>query len=264
MKKISFIIALGLMSVLCFSGNAFSQENPFITFEYMHVKPGNDQAYIQVENFWRHIHIAQQKKGDILGWRVWEVVAPYNVDAPYQYVVQTVYAHFSNILHPYKGIDIKQVFPDASKDSLNRMFTMTDTARTLIRRDIFSVEGHAGNVAGKPINYMMIGYVKVSPDKEQGFESFIKDHRQPIADKIVNGGFADFWWYGGLMFGKGTDGHYNHVACYTWEYDKMFDHVPPFSEYRKADPAAFEGYKWMTRDHRVLLHKILSLKSPSK
>lgn len=262
MKKSSLIIAFSLLSVLSFSSKTLAQEKPFIVFEYMHVKPDNNTTYLQVENFWRHIHLAQQKKGDILGWSVWEVVAPYNMHARYQYVVQTAYAHFSDILHPYKGIDTKQIFPNASEDFLKQMFSETGKARDLIRRDIFSPEGHAGN--GISTNYMMVSYLKVPPDKEQSFESFMRDHRMPISEKIVKGGFADFWWYGGLMFGKGDKGHYNHIVCYQWKYDQMFDKLPPFAQYKKEDPASADGYKWYTMDHTELLHKVLSLESPAK
>ncbi len=264
MKKLSFILTFGLASILCFSRKAVSQENPFITFEYMHVKPGNDNAYMQVENFWRHIHMAQQKKGIILGWSVWEVVAPYNMTAPYQYVVTTVYPHFSNILHPYQGIDTKRIFPDASEDSLNKMFSETGKARDLIRRDIFSPETHVGNIAEKTVHYMAVTYDKVLPAKEQGFQSFMKDHFKPLVEKVVKRGFADFWWYGWQMFDPGVNSPHNVITVVQWKRDNMFDKKPPFAEYRKEDPAAFEGFKWSSRDRSELLHKVISLASPAK
>lgn len=270
MKRLSLIIAIGLLPFLCFSQKPAPQKSapqehpPFITFEYMHVKPGNENAYMQVENFWRTIHLAQEKKGNILGWSVWEVEAPYNMNAPYQYVVTTVYAHFSDILHPYQGIEMHQVFPNASKDSLNKMFSMTDTARDLIRRDIFSAEDHVGNTDANTLNYMMVTYDKVVPEKEQSFESYMKNHWKPMAEKIIKGGFAKFWWYGGLMFDAGDNSHYNVVRAVFWDRDDMFDKEPPFDQYRKEDPAAFEGYKWRTTSHRELLHKVVSLDSGSK
>ena len=126
MKKISIIIAIGLLAILCFNNPVQAQEKVFITFEYMHVKPGNVNAYLQIENSWRKIHQARLKKGNIVGWSVWEVVAPYKMDAPYQYVVMTVYPQFSNLLHPFDSVDIHQVFPNMSQDSLNKMFAETE------------------------------------------------------------------------------------------------------------------------------------------
>lgn len=263
MKKLSFILVLGIGAMLFFSRNVVAQENPFITLEYMHVKPGNDNAYMQVENFWREIHIAQQKKGNILGWSIWEVEAPYKMDAPYQYVVLTVYPHFSNYLHPYAGIDIPGVFPGATKDSLDKMFSETGKVRDLIARDIFSADGHAGNTNGDSINYLMATYIKVAPDKEQAFESFMKNHSKPVANKVIKGGYANFWWYGGLMFSNGN-APYNHIMVVNWGRDNMFDKEPPFAQYRKEDPLAFEGYKWYTRAYRELLHKVVSLTSPAQ
>jgi len=156
MKKILIIIAIGLSAILYFNNPVQAQEKVFVSLEYMHVKPGNSDAYLQIENSWRQIHLAQQKKGNIAGWSVWEVVAPYKMDASYQYVVVTVYPHFSNILHPYDSIDIHQVFPNVSQDSLNKMFAETEKVRGLVQRDIFSPEDHVGNVNGGAINYSMI------------------------------------------------------------------------------------------------------------
>lgn len=262
MKKISFIAVIGLLSILYFSGNAVSQEKPFMVLEYMHVKPGNDHAYMEVENFWRTIHIAQQKKGNILDWSVWEVVAPYNMDAPYQYVVATVYAHFSDYLHPFKGTTRQQVFPNASEDSLQRMFSMTDTTRDLIRQDIFKVKSDINS--GKGAKYAMAVYLKVSPEKNQAFQSFMKDHREKLAETVIKNNFASEWWYGGLMFPGGHKAAYNRIVCVLWDRDDMYDKEPPFSQYEKEDPAAFQGYKSAQTDHVILLHKVISLESPAK
>lgn len=259
MKKIFIIIAIGLSAILYFNNPVRAQEKVFITLEYMHVKPGNSNAYLQIENSWRQIHLAQLKKGNIEGWSVWEVVAPYKMDAPYQYVVLTVYPHFSNFLNPYDGIDIHQVFSNTSKDSLNKMFAGTEKVRDMVKQDIFSPGGHVGNTNGDSINYLMATYVKVAPDKEQSFESFMKDHWKALVNKVVNGGYANFWWYGGLMFNNGINAPYNHIMVVNWARDNMFDKEPPFDQYRKEDPSAFEGYKWSTRARRILLHKVLSL-----
>jgi hypothetical protein len=264
MKKLLIIITLGLVSSLFLSQNAVAQEEPFITLEYMHVKPGNSNEYLQVENFWRQIHLARQKAGEILGWSVWEVVAPYKSDAPYQYVVLTVYPHFSNFLHADEGIDISKVFPNASRDSLSRMFAKTQEVREMVKRDIFAAEEHAGKTVGDSINYLMATYLKVTPDKEQSFQSFMKDHWIPVINKTVKGGFTTFWWHGDLMFHEGANAPYNYISVVNWGRDNMFDIEPPFGQYQKEDPAAFEGYKWSTRQQRVLLHKVVSLTGPAK
>ena len=259
MKKISIIIAIGLSAILCFNNPVQAQEKVFITLEYMHVKPGNSNAYLQIENSWRQIHLAQLKKGNIEGWSVWEVVAPYKMDATYQYVVLTVYPHFSNFLNPYDSIDIHKVFPNISKDSLNKMFAGTEKVRDLVQRDIFSAEDHVGAVTGNSINYSMVTYLKVSPEKEPSFKDFMKNHAKPMAEKFVKGGFADFWWYGGLMFSDGANSPYNHIIVTDWKYDQMFDKLPPFAQYKKEDPASAEGFKWFTEGRTELIHKVLSL-----
>lgn len=264
MKNLSIAIVLAFMFVSFPADKAIAQENPFVALEYMHVKPGNFNQYMEVENLWRQIHIAQQKKGNILGWSVWEVVAPFKIDDPYQFVVLTVYPHFSNFLDPYAGIELSKVFPNITADSLDNMFSGTNKVRDLIRRDIFTVDDHVGSTIGDSINYLMATYLKVTPDKEEGFHLFIKDHWKPITEKVVKSGFANFWWYGSMMFHDVQNAPYNHIMVVNWSRDNMFDNEPPFDQYRKEDPAAFQGYKWSTRVGRILLHKTVSLASPAK
>jgi len=57
----------------------------------------------------------------------------------------------------------------------------------------------------------------VSPEKEQSFKDFMKNHAKPISEKIVKGGFEDFWWYGGLMFADAVNSPYNHIIVYQWK-----------------------------------------------
>lgn len=264
MKRISFVLAFVLIISPCLSHKAMAQEDPFIVFEYMHVKPGNGNEYLQVENIWRQIHLARQKAGNILGWSVWEVVAPYKSDAPYQFVVLTVYPHFSNFLNPDSGIGFAKVFPNITKDSIGRIFSKTGEVREMVQRDIFAVDDHVGIPNGDSINYLMATYVKVTPEKEKDFHAFVKDHWKPVVEKVVNGGYAKFWWYGSMLFPNGENDPYNHIMVVNWRGDNMFDTEPPFAQYQKDDPAAFDGYKTSTRAHRVLLHKVVSLKGLGK
>lgn len=105
---------------------------------------------------------------------------------------------------------------------------------------------------------MMVTYDKVTPEKDQSFETYMKNHWKPVVEKVIKGGFAKFWWYGGLTF-NGDNSHYNVVRVVMWDKDNFFDQEPPFAQYKKEDPAAFEGYKWRTTSHRELLHKVVSM-----
>jgi hypothetical protein len=256
MKKASLLFAVGTVLGLSY-GKSQAQDHPFIVLEYMHVKQGNFGTYLKIENAWKHIHQAQRENGDILSWGVWQVIAPYNMNAPYQFVVSTIYAHFYNHLNPYKNVDIPKVFPGVSKDSLSRMFEETQKSRDVVKSDIFFARDHISD--SKKINYIMAGYIKVPPEKEDSFSTFMKAHRRPVVSKFIKGGFADEWWYGGLMFGKEKDAPYNYIRCIAWATDSMYDKRPPFDQYRKNDPAAFQGYKFFTYDRTELLHRVVSL-----
>src|SRR5438045_6956666 len=116
-----------------------AQQKAYLVLEYMHVKPGNDAAYYGTENLWRKIHMQRQKDSTILDWSVWVVVAPFNMNAEYQYVVATVYRRFSDYLEPYRNLDVKKIFSDVPEDSVNRMFAKTGETRDFLRSSVFEI-----------------------------------------------------------------------------------------------------------------------------
>ncbi|MCO5286174.1 MAG: hypothetical protein M9898_07155 [Chitinophagaceae bacterium] len=277
MKRLSIILMLGLCSALFIPDQAVAQKNPVasqkkpavaqknpvIAFEYMQVKPGNTKEYMQVENFWRDIHIAQLKNGNILDWFVWEVVAPYRMDNPYQYVVITVYPEFSDLLHPYKGIDLPKVFSKIPKDSVDKMLTLTGESRDMVQQDIFFTGDPIGTLHPDSINYMLVSFLKITPEKSKGYGSFIQGHWLPLVRKVVKDGYADIYWQGSATFSNDNSA-YNSIMAICWKNDSMYDTRPPFEKYEKEDPIAFEGYKWYTEIHNTLLRKVVSLSAPAK
>src|SRR5437773_772347 len=99
MKSKRSLLFVIIFLTMIFSASA--QRTAYLVLEYMHVKPGNDSIYMQVENFWRKIHLARQKDSTILDWGVWTVVLPSDMNSEYQYVVATVYPSFNAYLNSY-------------------------------------------------------------------------------------------------------------------------------------------------------------------
>ena len=61
--------------------SAAAQNKAYLVLEYMHVKTGNESAYLDIEKSWRKIHLQRQKDSSILDWSVWSVVLPSNLNA---------------------------------------------------------------------------------------------------------------------------------------------------------------------------------------
>lgn len=275
MKRLSIILMLGVCSAIFIPNQVVAQKNPatsqkkpavdqkspVISFEYMQVKSDNTEEYMQVENFWRDIHIAQLKSGNILDWSVWKVVAPYRLDAPYQYVVITTYPKFSNLLHPYEGVDLSKVFSKIPKDSVDKMLTLTDKSRDKVQQDIFFTGEPISTTDPDSVNYMLVSFLKVTPEKSKDYGSFIQAHWLPLVRKIVKDGYADFYSQGSAIFSNDNSA-YNSIMAICWKNDSMYDIRPPFEKYIKEDPIAFEGYKWYTEVNNTLLRKVVSLSAP--
>ena len=246
---------------------ASAQRTAYLVLEYMHVKPGNDSIYMQVENLWRKIHLQRQKDSTILDWGVWAVVLPSDMNGEYQYVVATVYPSFSAYLNPYANMDIHKIFPGISDDSINHMFAKTGEARDLLRSSVFQIVFSEG-LGGKPVpKYVLATQMKAAPGKESDYESLEMKDWRPIHKDLIKNGFESAFNFSRLLFPADANYPYNYAIFRFYDDAKMFDKQDKidFDKYMKANPNAFTNAgKLRTEVHTELLNKIISLEQEAK
>lgn len=258
---LSFIVIFCIMLL-----SAAAQNKSYLVLEYMHVKPGNEGAYLDIENLWKKIHLQRQKDSSIFDWSVWAVVAPSNMNAEYQYVVATVYRRFSDYLEPYKNIDTKKIFTGISEDSLNHMFAKTGDVRDLLRSSVFEIiysEGLSGHLP----QYVLYSQMKSAPGKESAYESLEMKDWKPIHKDLIKNGFESAFNFSRLMFPAEANNPYNYAIFRFFDNAAMFDKGDKINwdKYMKANPLAFSNAgKLRTEVHTELLTKVASLEAKGK
>jgi hypothetical protein len=262
-KRVLFFVIIFLTMVI----GASAQRTAYLVLEYMHVKPGNDSAYMQTENLWRKIHLQRQKDSTILDWGVWAVVLPSDMNAEYQYVVATVYPTFSAYLNPYGNIDIHKIFSGISDDSLNHMFAKTGESRDLLRSSVFQIVYSEGLNGPHIPDYVLATQMKATPGKESEYESLETKDWRPIHEDLIKNGYESGFNFSRLLFPADVNYPYNYAIFRFFDNPKMFDKQDniDFNKYSKANPNAFTNApKLRTEVRTELLQKVVSLEKEAK
>jgi len=262
-KRSLFFVIIFLTMVF----DASAQRTAYLVLEYMHVKPGNDSAYLQTENLWRKIHLQRQKDTTILDWSVWAVVLPSNINAEYQYVVATVYPGMNAYLKQYANLDVHKIFPGISDDSINHMFAKTGESRDLLRSSVFQILYSEGLGGQHLPNYVLYTQMKAAPGKESDYESLEMKDWRPIHKDLIKNGYESAFNFSRLLFPADASYPYNYAIFRFYNDGKMFDKQDNinFDKYMKANPNAFTNAgKLRTEVHTELLNKVVSLEEEAK
>lgn len=263
-SKVFLFISIILLTAFSSNSNAQTktpEPTAYMTLEFMHVKPGGDNEYIQIENIWRKIHEQQLKAGKIYTWSVWEVIAPYNLNAKYNYVVLTVYPKFSDYLEPYKNIKIQDVFPNLSKDSIGHIFQRTDKAREMVSTSVYKVMDR--NAKPKvQTEYVSFTEMKAAPGKEAAYENLEMKDWKKIHQDLINNGFEEETVFLRLLFPAESNNPYNYAIARSFKDAEMFDKMSQtdWNKYKKMYPAAFANVEGLrTEVHTEIDHRVVHL-----
>jgi len=247
--------------------SATAQNKAYLVLEYMHVKPGNDAAYMQTENLWKKIHQQRQKDSTILDWGVWAVTLPYDMNAEYQYVVGTVYPSMDAFLNGYAKMDTHKIFPGLSDDDVNNLITASAGSRDMVRSTVIELlysDGFNGKTAP---TYVLATAMKATPGKESDYESLETKDWGPIHKDLIKNGFESAFSFGRLMFPADANSPYNYIIFRFFDKAAMMDKMDQadFTKYNKANPAAFTNAGTLrTEVHTELLTKVVSLTDAAK
>lgn len=265
MKSKKIFLALLLFCFL--SQGASAQNYGFMTLEYMHVKPGDNDTYLQVERFWRKIHQQRQKDGKILAWSVWKVLAPYNSDAEYQYIVGTIYPKFSNYVDAYEKMDMDVVFRGVAADSLKSMMRKTGESRKLVRTSVFENLYDLGPEDDSHLHYALLSEMKSAPGKAQDYESFEKNEWSKIHKDLVADGLETDWVFSRLIFPSQKNYPFNYTVLSFYDNTKMMDKMDTvdWSKYEKMNPGIFKKAGELRDEvNTILLKKVVGLDEDMK
>ena len=262
--KTKICLATAIFCIITLS--TLAQNKAYLVLEYMHVKAGNEEAYMKTEALWRKIHLQRLKDSTILDWGVWSVTLPYNMNAEYQYVVATVYPSIDAYINSYAKVDIHKVFPGVSDDSINNMFSKTGESRDLLRSAVFEIVFSEGLEKHVP-NYVLASQMKATPGKESEYETLETKDWRTIHKDLIKNGFESGFNFSRLLFPADANGPYNYAIFRFFDKPSMLDKIDNanWNKYMQANPGAFSNAgKLRTEVHTELLTKVVSLEEEPK
>lgn len=261
-KKLFFTSTIAFCIMIL---NAPAQKNAYLVLEYMKVKPGNEDKYLSVEKDWKKIHLQRLKDSTISHWSVWQVVAPYNMNADYQYVVATIYPRFSDYLEPFKNIEVSKIFTGITEDSVGRIFTKTGEARDMLSASVYEILAETGFPDHTP-KYLLATTMKATPGKEGAYESLEMKDWLPIHKDLAKRGFESGFSFGRLMFPADNKMTYNYSIFRFFDNAAMFDKQDQikWQEYRAANIPAFDNAEKLRTEMNTQILTLVESSDPDK
>jgi hypothetical protein len=211
-NKVAGLVTVGLVSLLSpFAATPAAAQGQFVTVDYMKVAPGQDDAYLQVEQKqWKPIHEARVKAGGALGWYLYRVVSPSGTQADHNYVTVAVYSSFEAIENPYPNELLAKIVPS---QNMAEFMKKTVASRDLVRSETWG--GFAGapdTPLAKPSPYLNVEYMKVPDGGDQSYSDVEKIWKKIHEVRIKEGMLTNWGAYGRILPG-GSDYPYNYATA---------------------------------------------------
>lgn len=94
MKTFISILTLAFTCLLIHPNLHAQQETGYVIVEYMKVKPGLWDKYLECEQAWKLVHQYRVKQGLIKGWQLEQVVFPAGTGTEYDFLTITHYKNW--------------------------------------------------------------------------------------------------------------------------------------------------------------------------
>jgi hypothetical protein len=214
MKTFFFVLTLTLGCFL-FNQNIYAQapagDTEYVIVEYMKVKPGMWDKYMECEKVWKLIHQERVKAGYIKGWELEQVIFPSGTNSEYDFLTIT---HLKN----WKAIDdLNGTWTDEIWAKLTSKLTpeqkkmANDAAdyRDLVKREIWT----AGDMVFAPGNakhrYIVENFMKIPDGGWEDWMDMESKFVKPVHKKSVELGTRAGWLMGFMVLPRGGDYSYD-------------------------------------------------------
>ena len=154
-----------LIAFMAFSFSLSAQDNDQIWYivDYMKVKPGMTEKYLECEQVWKTIHAERVKKGIIVDWQLYQVRFPAGANTEYDFVTITTVAggwQGYGKLDADWSEDYAKLIP---KDKMP-LIENTDNYRTFVKSEVHAnLDGIFAADSRQSSKYVMMNFFDV-PD----------------------------------------------------------------------------------------------------
>lgn len=214
MRRILYLILMLMLHNL-----SFSQQETFLTFEFMKVDNSQETFYNETESFWEKIHEQRVASGDIVGWDLWALL-PGGEDQGYQYLTVTVFDDPLKMMNAGAGIleSAKMAYPDLSDEEIDNRLNLAGSSRDLAVRLYLKVIDQANSdYEMKPGMIASIDLMKAKEGLYEDYEQAESKTFKPYHKTYIDAGAKGDWQLLRVLMPQGTDVYATHVTA------NMFD-----------------------------------------
>jgi hypothetical protein len=194
--------------------------------EFMKVADGERENYEKTEALWKKIHQRRVTEGKILGWTLYRRVAPQGSNAPYDYMVVTVFKSGKEIDDMNATMNWDYITKGLSVSDIT-LINDTEKTRKLVSSQ-WSRLTERVNPTGK---YVEVTELTV-PNGKGGELEKLEKLMNPIFTDISAAGKIAGWRFGEIMYNEGNAGGYFRVIStnsihdmITWAENKTLENA---------------------------------------
>jgi hypothetical protein len=223
-------------AVLAGANDAAAQvQRPVVIVEYMKVAPGQDAAYLQVEQkMWKPIHEARVKAGKAIAWYLYRVASPSGTLVDHNYVTVAVYNGFEATENPYPDDLVAKIVP---APSMTEFMRKTGASRELVRSEMW--EGIADMFisapsGSKPAPFLNVAFMKVPAGGESAYLEVEKLWKKMHEVRVKEGTLVS-WGVYARMLPEGSDYPYNFATTNAYAHYKDLNGLDFQGAFQKAN-----------------------------
>lgn len=181
------LIRITVLTVLmAVASNVFAQ-NPVVVLNYMKIKPGMEQEYLDAEQQWKQVHQRTIEDGIKTGWQLWRKMYTGTWDA-YEYITLDWFVDFESTLNPYPSDLVADMFTPREWEALQQT---TLNARDLIKREVSHQILEAQNSKGA--KYLVINRMHVEEENVNAYVALEDNIWRPYHEVCIEAGFRTHW-----------------------------------------------------------------------
>jgi len=202
-------------------GSRATAQGVVVTVDHMKVAPGQDDAYLQVEQkLWKPIHEARIKAGKALAWYLYRVVSPSGTLVDHNYVTVAVYDAFEATENPYPDDLLAKIVPAQGRAEFMRK---TGASRDLVRSELWrGIPDALIPASGEPAPYLNVELMKVPAGGEDAYIEVEKVWKKLHEVRVKDGTLANWGAYVRLQ-PEGSDYPYNFATVNAYRHYKDLD-----------------------------------------
>ncbi|MEZ4959348.1 MAG: hypothetical protein R2830_05985 [Saprospiraceae bacterium] len=212
-------ISMLTLAVCCLFFNTAKAQGGYVLVDYMKVKPGMGDKYLECEKAWKTaIHQKRKQDGKILWWHLEQTMWPSGTSAEYDYLAVTYVPNWAAIGHLWDNWDAEQ---KALPADVKAIVDKTGQYRDIVKSEIWHDVDFAARPGFKEANYLVENFFLVPPGGWDDYVEMETRFVKPVHLKNIELGNRAGWELGRKVAPTGEDQPYN---CSTVDlYDKWED-----------------------------------------